>query len=150
MTIRPEQVRALVDLLRQWGYEIKDQDEQDLIAEFDTLIEKDLKGGGKFRRNDPDTSKWAASADREDSRVRVLLAFYRIGSIGLTNDEMYQLVDPERGRERDSWVPRVGELKRMGLVTATNFKRAGKKNVKQEVNIITPDGKALVRQRGWE
>ena len=147
--IEPRQIQSFVSLLREWGYTISDDDEKDLIAEFDVWVKEDLKGGGSSRRKDPDTSKIAARMSQEDSRGRVLFAFLKAGIKGLTNDEMYEAVDPEFTRARDSWVPRVGELKRMGLVRGTQAIRPGRHKVSQQVNIVTSKGEALARQKGW-
>lgn len=149
MTIRPEQVRALVAKLREWGYDVRSGDEQDLIDEFDTMIEEDLDGGGQHRREDPDPAIWAARAQQDTTRAQVLIAFAAAGRFGLTNDELYSAVDPGLTRDRDSWVPRVGELKRMGFVEATNETRVGRRGLQQGVHRVTLEGIALVRQRGW-
>ena len=136
-------------MLRDWGVKINDEIMPDLIAEFDTKIDRDLGGGGQHRHGDPDTAKMAARMNQTHSRTQVLLAFIRSEERGLTNDELYEAVDSEGRRDRDSWVPRVGELKRMGLVTGTTRKRRGNRNVKQQVNVATNEGIAFVRQKGW-
>jgi hypothetical protein len=147
--IEPEQVRAAVAKLNEWGCDIDGSLEDDLIAEFDVKIDKDLGGGGQHRHGDLDTSKMAARMDRTHSRTKVLMAFIRAAATGLTNDEMYLVVDPESIRDRDSWVPRVGELKKMGLVKQSGRTRRGARGVQQQVHVASSEGVAFAKQKGW-
>lgn len=150
MRIESDHVRPVVQRLRIWGYDIPQLIEQDLVDEFDTKIDENgLSGGGQSRRGDPDTAKVAARISQDDQRGQVLLTIARAGETGLTNDEMYLAVDPDRTKDRDSWVPRIGELKVHGWVRGTERTRPGKRNVHQQVNVITSTGLALVRQKGW-
>lgn len=156
--IDSDRVRAVVGALRDWGYDIPEMIEEDLVEEFNLKIEFDLGGGGQHRRDELITSKWAAQADQEDSRVKVLIAFARAGRDGLTNDEMYSIVDPYKIKIRDSWVPRVGELKRMKpeplVEKASNGQgqvktRRGESGKQITVHVATAPGIAIVKQEGW-
>jgi len=152
MNISREHIDAIVNKLVEWSQvRASDADvfRHDLYGEFTERIEEDFNGGGQHRRVDPDPAKWAASLNQRTARGKVFFVFVRAGQKGLTNDEMYSWVDPERHRDRDSWVPRVGELKRMGFVIDTDQTRVGKSNMKQGVNRISEKGLALAKQKGW-
>jgi hypothetical protein len=61
MRVEPDQVRAVLKLLRDWGVKINPNIDDDVVAEFDVKREdpgQERLGG--FRRSDPDTSKKAA------------------------------------------------------------------------------------------
>ncbi len=94
----------------------------------------DLKGPGQHRRNDPITSRLAAlRVDRENSRGRVLTAIFHEAG---TADEL----EDRLGIETGSLTPRLGELKRLGLIETNGNKRLSKKGSPQHVYSITAKG----------
>lgn len=152
MQIEERQVRALVGQMRVWGHDVDERLEQDLVDEFQERVEdKDLKGGGQFRRKDPDTSRFAAAPRKDSQRYAVLLAIIRHNDSmnpGLCLDEIYDLVDPDHERGRDSWGPRIGELKRGSWIYSLGRTRKGASGTQQQILVATTKALAWARQKG--
>jgi hypothetical protein len=149
MRVEADQIEQIVTTLRNWGVQISPEMHRDLVDEFDTRVDdEDLKGGGQHRRNDPDTSKLAAAPKKDSQRYAVLLAFINAGSYGATLDEIYYEVDPLRERGRDSWGPRIGELKRGGWVEDINQTRKGDTGTQQKVSVRTAKARSWAIQKG--
>lgn len=92
-----------------------------------------LKGPGQHRHEDPITAKLAAKFDRTSQRGRVLEAIFDAEGIA---DE---LEDRTKIAYR-SVTPRLGELKRLGMVETNGKTRISKAGSPQAVYSITPRG----------
>jgi hypothetical protein len=106
-----------------------------------------LDGPGQARTTDRRTAKKAALTLGKPGQLRhtVLAAMCDAGEHGLTNDEMYEAVDPGRNRGRDSWVPRIGELIQLGYVAPLDgITRPGRSNHSQQVFAATSAGYAAL------
>lgn len=138
MRIAEEHVKEIVATLREWGYEISDDDQDDLIGEFDRIEDKpDENKIGGFRKGGPSTSKAAAIQiyPRTGSqRYRILMAIRQAGDHGLTAHETAEAT----GILYRSVTPRIGELKNGGWVRANGKTRRSDMNMQVEVLVLTP------------
>jgi hypothetical protein len=107
----------------------------------------DLEGRGQARATDPATSHAAAqiTVRRGSQRWKVLEAVKAAGEYGATSWELVEAT----GIPYTSLTPRIGELKRGGLITVTDRRRPSQAGVDQEVvvaGLSLPDviTKALV------
>jgi DNA-binding transcriptional ArsR family regulator len=100
------------------------------------VVDTTANPDGAARRDDIDTAKAAAKLPREGQAGRVLCAIGRVGPS--TRAELARVL----GLPRDSVSPRVGALKRLGLV-----EQAGKRG-RQSVVRLTPAGAEKVREWG--
>ena len=99
------------------------------------FVENGVSVNGASRRGDPDTAKEAAKLSRETHAGKVLIELSRAD--GTTGELAKRL-----GWARDSVSPRVGALKRIGLVEDTPERHG-----RQRVVRLTPAGQA--KAAGW-
>jgi hypothetical protein len=114
MRIEPEQVKALVAKLDDWGVSVSGTMEQDLVDEFDVKRERpDENKRGGFRRTDPKTSKKAAfeatprTGSQRRAALEAILARQPHGST-------YEDVVRDTGN-KGAW-KRISELKQGGWI----------------------------------
>lgn len=102
---------------------------------------------GAARRNDPATSKAAAASTKASAREQIVLDALIAAPKGLIGDDVWDICDPKHEQNRDSWVPRLGGLKKKGLARPTGEKRMGRHGHKQQVYVAvlapSPDAEVV-------
>lgn len=99
-------------------------------------------------RGDPDTSRIAAGrVKKSELRRKVLLALYRAGEHGMTDDELgiATAIDPPHSAST-----RRGEMAKLGLVEATGERRDTSRGNPALVHRLTAEGRRLAAELAKE
>jgi len=113
MRIEPEQVRALVKKLREWGYEIHNLAEEDLVDEFDVRSDIDVDKIGKFTKKSEVSRKAAlANMPKSGTQRRRVYEYIYYRKNGVSREEIARVL----GIPENSVRPRVAELMEGGWV----------------------------------
>lgn len=147
MRIEPEQVKAVCQKIRDWGYDIE-QIQEDLVAEFDVHEQKldDPRQNRMpgFRRSDPGTSKKGAfdAYPRSGSqRWKALMAVRSTYPRGATYEEVVKATGIN-----GVW-KRLSELKQGGWITARGQRRVSTGS-EADIYYLTVKGSDALEKRG--
>jgi len=120
MRIEPEQVRALVKKLREWGYEIHNLAEEDLVDEFDIRSDIDENKVGKFTKKSLVSRRAAlANMPKSGTQRRMIYDYIYYCESGTTREEIARVL----GMADNSVRPRVAELMEGGWVVVDGHRK---------------------------